>query len=216
MCGRFSLFDIFSLIQHFNLVLPGWVKPRYNIAPSQDILAIVNNDGCRAVPFRWGLIPFWFKEIVPGMINARAETVDLKPAFKQSLKRRRCLIPADGFYEWKREGNKKRPYRIIPKDGDVFVFAGLWDTWTSPKGETMNSCAIITTAANSLMKPIHNRMPVILSKGAEEVWTNKDVDISILKEVLLNTYPAELMESYEVSTMVNNYRNDNPEVLKPL
>lgn len=149
------------------------------------------------------------------MINARAETVDKKPSFKQSLRSRRCLIPADGFYEWKKEGGRKRPYRITPKNRDLFVFAGLWDAWVSPKGETINSCTIITTSANTLIEPIHNRMPVILSEKAEEIWLNEDTDLSTLKD-LLNPYPSELMDSYEVSTMVNNFRNDIPEALKPL
>jgi putative SOS response-associated peptidase YedK len=115
----------------------------------------------------------------------------------------------------KREGDRKRPYRITLKNRDGFVFAGLWDAWISPKGETINSCTIITTSANTLIEPIHNRMPVILSKKAEEAWLNKDTDVSTLKG-LLNTYPAELMESHEVSAIVNNFRNDNPEVLMPV
>lgn len=215
MCGRFSLSDILGLIMRFKLNLPDGVKPRYNIAPSQDILTIIYDEGYRTVHFRWGLIPFWSKDIVPGMINARAETVDKKSSFRQSLKSRRCLIPSDGFYEWRRDGGRKKPYRITLKNRGVFVFAGLWDTWISPKGETINSCVIITTSANTLIKPIHNRMPVILSEKAEEVWLNKDTDILTLKD-LLNPYPAELMESYEVSTIVNNFRNDIPEILKPL
>jgi putative SOS response-associated peptidase YedK len=216
MCGRFSLYDIFGLEVLFNLVLPDWVKPRYNIAPSQEILAIINNGGRQAVQFKWGLIPFWAKEMVPGMINARAETVDIKPSFKQSLKSRRCLIPADGFYEWKNEGgSRKKPYRITLKDGNVFAFAGLWDRWRSPEGETINSCAIITTSANTLMEPIHNRMPVILPKEAEEAWLVADTDTPTLKG-LLKPYRSELMESWEVSAIVNNFRNDNPDVIKPV
>jgi putative SOS response-associated peptidase YedK len=215
MCGRFSLFDIFGLEVLYNINLPGCVKPRYNIAPSQEILAIIDDGGCQAVQFKWGLIPFWAKEKAPGLINARAETVDIKPSFKQSLKSRRCLIPADGFYEWKKEGTGKRPYRINLKNGDVFAFAGLWDTWTSPKGETINSCTIITTSANTMMEPIHSRMPVILPKEAEETWLHADTGILTLKG-LLKPYRSEFMESYEVSTRVNNFRNDIPEVLEPL
>ncbi|MDO9536447.1 MAG: SOS response-associated peptidase [Bacillota bacterium] len=184
MCGRFSLYNILGIKALFNLYIPDWLKPRYNIAPSQEILAIINNGGYQAVQYKWGLIPFWSKDMVPGMINARAETVDIKPSFKQSLKSRRCLIPADGFYEWKKEGTRKRSYRINLKNGDVFAFAGLWDTWTSPK-------------------------------GAEEAWLDADTDIPTLKGIL-KPYRSELMESYEVSTIVNNFRNDNPEVLKPV
>ena len=215
MCGRFSLYDIFGLEVLFNIYLPDWVKPRYNIAPSQEILAVIKNGGCQAVQLKWGLIPFWAKDMVPGMINARAETVDIKPSFKESFKSRRCLIPADGFYEWKKEGARKRPYRINLKNGGVFAFAGLWDRWTSPKGETINSCAIITTSANTMMEPIHNRMPVILEKDAEEAWLAADTDMTTLKSIL-KPYRSELMESCEVSSLVNNFRNDNREILKPV
>lgn len=215
MCGRFSFSNLLALIMRFKINLPQEVKPRYNIAPSQEVLALVNDGGVQAVCFRWGLIPFWAKNIGPGLINARAETVDKKPSFRQSLKSKRCLIPADGFYEWKEAGDRKRPYRITLKSEEVFSLAGLWDTWRSPEGETISSCTIITITANTLLKPIHNRMPVILSKKAEEVWLNKNTDLSMLKS-LLAPYPAELMESYAISTRINNPRNDDPDVLKPL
>ena len=215
MCGRFSLADLSALRKVFKINLPEGVKSCYNIAPSQNILAIINDKGYRAVNFRWGLIPFWAKDIIPGIINARAETIDKKPSFKHSFKNKRCLIPADGFYEWKGKAGSKRPYRIALKNRSVFTFAGLWDRWRSPKGETINSCVIITTAANTLLEPIHSRMPVILSEKAEEVWLNEEADILTLKG-LLNPYSAELMESYEISTMVNDYQKDIPEILKPV
>ncbi len=215
MCGRFYLLDLFGLLMRFKLKLSPKIKPRYNIAPTQDIVAVINDGGYRVVHFRWGLIPFWSKKIVSGMINARAETVEKKPSFKHSLQSKRCLIPANGFYEWKKEGNRKKPHRIFLKDETAFSFAGLWDSWISPKGESINSCTIITTSANALIEPIHNRMPVILSEDAEKVWLNKNADIATLKG-MLNPYPPELMKSHEISTTVNNPRNDSPEVLNPL
>lgn len=215
MCGRFSLSDLLGLIMHFKLDLPRGIRPRYNIAPSQDILAIINDGVYRAEFFRWGLIPFWSQKVVPGIINARAETVDKKPSFKQSFAGKRCLVPADGFYEWGGGGSRKKPYRVTLKNKNVFVFAGLWDTWISPEGKTINSCAIITTAANTLLASIHHRMPVILPESAGEAWLNRDVDILTLKD-LLNPYPAELMESYEVSALVNNPQNDSSEIIKPV
>ena len=216
MCGRFSLFDLLGLEVRFNLSLPDILNPRYNIAPSQDILTITNNEGFQATHLKWGLIPFWSKDISSAkkMINARAETVDQKLSFKQSFKSRRCLIPADGFYEWKKEGNKKRPFRIVMKNEDVFAFAGLWDGWSSPEGETIYSCAILTTSANAMIEPIHNRMPVILSKEGEETWLREDADIPTLQSLLI-PYPAKLMDCYEVSTRVNSPRNDDPDIIKP-
>ena len=216
MCGRFSLFDMLGLKVRFNLDLPDFISPRYNIAPSQEVLAIINDEGNQAVQFRWGLIPFWSKDISSkGLINARTETIHKKPSFKQSLKHRRCLIPADGFYEWMKEESGKRPYRITLKSGEVFAFAGLWDTWISPQGDKINSCTIITTSANTLLEPIHKRMPVILDKEKEEVWLDPETDNETFKSIL-KPYPAELMKSYEVSTAVNSPRNDVPEVVKPV
>jgi len=214
MCGRFSLSDILQLKPRFQIDLPPELSPRYNIAPSQDILTIIKEDNYLAAQFRWGLIPFWSKDKSSGIINARAETVDKKPSFKNSFKKRRCLIPADGYYEWKKEGSRKRPYRFLLKAEEVFTFAGLWDAWTSPEGETVYSCTIITTAANELVASIHNRMPVILSKEAEKLWLNDETDQKTLKD-MLKPYPAELMDSYEISTMVNSPRNDVPEIFKP-
>lgn len=215
MCGRFSLADLSALKKVFKINLSEGIKPRYNIAPSQDILIIINDKGYLAVNFRWGLIPFWSKDIIPGIINARAETIGKKPNFKHGFKNKRCLIPADGFYEWKGKAGRKRPYRIALKNRSVFTFAGLRDRWRSPKDEIINSCVIIITSANTLLKPIHSRMPVILSEKAEEAWLNEDADILTLKG-LLNPYSAESMESYKISAMVNDYQNDFPEILKPV
>ncbi len=207
--------DLLGLLLRFKLNLPRGIKPRYNIAPAQDILAIINDGGYQAVSLKWGLVPFWSKDATRGLINARAETVEQKPSFKQSLQSRRCLIPADGFYEWGKEGGRKKPYRITLKDKSVFVFAGLWDIWRSPGGEVISTCAIITTVANTLISSLHNRMPVILPADAEKAWLDRETAIPALKS-LLKPYPAVAMESYAISSLVNNPRHDNPEVLRPV
>ncbi|KUO51474.1 MAG: hypothetical protein APF76_14010 [Desulfitibacter sp. BRH_c19] len=222
MCGRFTLAkDFEELTKRFNfhlpLSLPEYV-PRYNIAPSQEILAIVNlGNQVQPVYFRWGFIPSWSKDKTIGnrMINARVETVDQKPSFAYPLKSKRCLIPADGFYEWKTQNGIKIPQRILLKDNDIFSFAGLWDSWTSLDGETIQSCTILTTTANELIEKIHKRMPVILSHETEQVWL--DTNISDIKELkpLLVPYPSDSMQLYEVSTMVNSPKNDTPECIIP-
>ncbi len=219
MCGRFSLFDILGLEVRFKIYLPDYVMPRYNIAPSQEILAITRGeeDEHQARPFKWGLIPFWARTVAPSkkMINARAETVHKKPSFKESFKNKRCLIPADGFYEWKKGEKRKRPYRISLKGGELFAFAGLWEEWSSSEGETIRSCAIITTYANRLVETVHERMPVILERSVEEAWLAADTDTSTLQE-LLRPYPAQFMELYQVSDLVNSPQNDRAEIIKPL
>lgn len=215
MCGRFSLYNLPELINEYQLDFSDEIKPHYNIAPSQAILAIINDGGYHARQLRWGLIPFWSKAVFAGLINARAETVDQKPSFRQSFAKRRCLIPADGFYEWKKQEKGKQPYRITLKDRQVFAFAGLWETWTSPSGDTINSAAIITTEPNAAIRPIHNRMPVVLPKTAESVWLDGDADHQTLKS-LLKPYRSEQMELYPISNRVNSARNDSPSVLEPV
>jgi len=214
MCGRFTLSDISNLKSRYQLDFPD-IEPSYNIAPGQEILVIIRKDVPHVTLLRWGLIPFWSKEKTAGMINARAETVEQKPTFKHSFIKQRCLIPADGFFEWKKGKPRKKPYRFIMKDEKVFSFAGLWDAWTFPEGKTIYSCAIITTAANELIEPIHNRMPVILSPEAEKAWLSKDAGVQTLKG-LLKPYPSELMDSYEVADLVNSPRNNTPQVIKPV
>lgn len=225
MCGRFSLSDISQLRTRFGLKLnqefptdddfATVLIPRYNIAPTQIIPAIINRGSNELAMFRWGLIPAWAKDaaIGPKMINARAETIAEKPSFRTALQRRRCLIPADGFYEWQKVGRTKQPYRIILKGCELFGFAGLWDTWNAPTGELINSCTIITTTPNELMEPLHNRMPVIMPRELEQIWLDQGItDQEMLKD-LLKPYPAELMKAYEVSTLVNSPHNDRPECL---
>ena len=215
MCGRYTFTEFEGIEERFQIEPPS-LKPNYNVAPSQDVPVIINDGVNHLAMFRWGLIPFWAKDPAIGnkMINARAETVDEKPSFKTCLQRKRCLIVADGFYEWKREGTVKRPYRITLKNKELFGFAGLWDTWTSPTGEIMNSCSVITTTPNELMAGIHNRMPAILSRDSERVWLDQSiVDAGYLKSLLI-PYPSALMQAYEVSTLVNSVRNNAPECME--
>ena len=221
MCGRFTLTadqdsfeDRFSLTR-FDL---GWV-PSFNIAPTQEVLT-VTNDGSENRPelMRWGLVPSWAKDPKIGnrMINARSETLAEKPSFRTAFKRRRCLIPADGFYEWKREGKAKKPMLITVNPGDLFAFAGLWETWKQPDDSWLLTCAIITTSANEFMKSIHDRMPVILPRESEASWLDpEEQDTAMLSELLL-PYDSDRMEAYEVSTLVNSPRNNFPEVIEPV
>ena len=167
---------------------------------------------------RWGLIPSWAKDSSVGnrLINARAETVAERNSFRSAFVRRRCLVLADGFYEWQRVGNAKRPMRIVMKSGEPFAFAGLWDSWRDPNGEIVRSCTIITTEANELLHPIHNRMPVILPRDLESFWLDNDVeDRDALSNVMVPYQSAE-MEAYEVSSLVNRPGNNQPEVVLPV
>lgn len=221
MCGRFNLYSsIEDLLERFDLI--NWemieLSPRYNIAPSQEVLAIVEGEsGHRGGFLRWGLVPSWANDPKIGykMINARAETIDEKPSFKRLLARRRCLIIADGFYEWKKEGNRKTPYHIYLKDRQPFAFAGLWDRWNQD-GEMIQSCTIITTEANELMKDIHDRMPVILTKESQKVWLDRSLqDEKQLKSLLVRFAPT-LMEANTISELVNSPKNDGAKILNSL
>lgn len=221
MCGRFTLIADMDLIVHrFKIAYLSdglQLLPRYNIAPSQQVLAVVNDgEKNRLGQLRWGLIPSWAKDTRIGnkLINARAETVDEKASFRRSFARRRCLILADSFYEWKQGDGKKMPFRIRLKSGELFAFAGLWDRWVSPEGEAVYSCTIVTTSANALMTDIHGRMPVILQREDEEVWLDRGYDESDDLKQLLQPYPAEQMEAYEVSPFVNSPRHDTSECIK--
>ena len=183
-------------------------SPSYNVAPTQGVLTVVaENEARRAVRMRWGLIPSWAREASVGsrMINARAETVAEKPSFRTALRRRRCLVLADGFYEWRRTSAGKRPMRITMASEEPFAFAGLWDTWRDPQAEAVTSCTIITTEANDLLRPIHDRMPVILQRDQEDLWPDLDVrEPDVLREVL-TPYNSGAMKAYEVSTLVNSH-----------
>ena len=217
MCGRYSLIaDLGELARRFEFD-GDWLKfePAYNVAPTQEVLTVVGGECRRGGFMRWGLIPYWAKNasIGNGMINARAETVAEKPAFRDALRRRRCLVLADGFYEWQRTGGAKRPMRIVIQSGEPFAFAGLWSVWRDQDGNRIPSCAIITTAANDLLAPIHDRMPVILRRELEEFWLDSSIDDPGALANVLAPCADEAMEAYEVSTLVNSAANDGPEVI---
>ncbi|KON83523.1 hypothetical protein AF332_27635 [Sporosarcina globispora] len=219
MCGRFSLTEDISILQqYFNFKIAEDIFPRYNIAPSQKILTIISDgQNRRAGTMKWGLVPFWGKDEKIGykMINARAEGIDEKPSFKHAFKRRRCLIVSDGFYEWKKDEKGKQPYRFIMKDNRPFAFAGLWETWK--KGEQpLHSCTIITTTPNEVTEKVHDRMPVILHRDSYDLWLNPKNDCTEHLKSLLVPYPAEAMDLYPVSTLVNSPKNDLAEVISPL
>lgn len=213
MCGRFTLtIDLQTLIEIFQIEIPGLnLTPCYNIAPSQPVLTIIKQGGQRmARQMRWGLIPAWAKEPSIGykLINARAETLEEKPSFRNPFRHRRCLIPADGFYEWRKEGKQKQPYRFTLADQSPFAFAGLWDRWVSPEGSEIISCSIITTEANDIVKPLHDRMPVILAEPKlQQLWLDFD-NPGELKD-LLKPYAGE-MAAYPVSPAVNSPKVDEP------
>ena len=223
MCGRFNLrtnvadlMDMFSLVPATGFAVSR-VEPRFNIAPTQPVLAVRLQDESRQLSYlQWGLIPFWSKDPNSGrkMINARAETVRSKPSFRSAFRSRRCLILADGFYEWKTlaEGGKQ-PYHIQMRDGSPFAFAGLWEQWVGNSGETIESCSIITTTPNELLSEIHDRMPVILKPEDFGQWIEPEVSDPQLIENLLQPYDAEAMLAYRVSTLVNNPRNETPDCL---
>jgi putative SOS response-associated peptidase YedK len=222
MCGRFTLGASATILAaQFDLAdLPAW-SPRYNIAPTQEVLAVVKMSDAlerQARLLRWGLIPQWAEGPAVGsrMINARAETVATKPAFRRPFRERRCLILADGFYEWQRQDGRKQPFYIRLHDGHTFGFAGLWERWVRPDGQPLDSCTIITTVANDLIRPLHVRMPVILSPVEHDVWLDPSVQEAERLQPLLRPYPPEEMEAYPVSTRVNNPANDLPACMAPI
>ena len=220
MCGRFTLTtDLEQLEDCFSFhVADLSFHARYNIAPSQQVLAVLNSEERRGGFLRWGLIPSWAKDPSLGnrMINARAETLAEKPSFRRALQKRRCLVLADGFYEWKTEGKKKTPMYIALKSHEPFGFAGLWETWKSPDGEAIHSCTIVTTTPNTLMESIHNRMPVILARDAEAYWLDRSIEDPARLLPLLVPYSAQEMDAYAVSSAVNAPSNDSPRCIEPV
>ena len=223
MCGRFTLTaDPAELQAAFpEFIFPSAAfRPRFNIAPSQPLAVIANNGEKRLDFFSWGLVPFWAKDPSIGsrMINARAETLAEKPSFRNAYKRRRCLILADGFYEWQPvPGSKvKQPMYFRMKDEQPFAFAGLWEDWHSPDGSQILSCTIITTQPNELVRPVHNRMPVILPREAYPAWLQPGEVAAQELNPLLGPYPADLMQVHPVSRVVNSPANDSPARIQPL
>jgi len=221
MCGRFSQTqDVSKLIERFKVKPPPFnLPPRYNIAPSQDAPIIVNQGEHLLKLFRWGLIPSWAKDPSIGqrMINARAETLQEKPSYKRLVRKKRCLVIADGFYEWRKDpnGKTKTPMRVILRSKGLFSFAGLWDTWKNSDGVETNSFTIITTEANEAIRMIHERMPAILHPGNEESWLDPNVDISKALH-FLRAFPSQEIEAYPVSRLLNSPTNDNPECIIPM
>jgi putative SOS response-associated peptidase YedK len=220
MCGRFTLtVDPADLQDLFGLSEPPPhdLVPRYNIAPSQPVAVIANADQRKLELFKWGLIPSWAKDSKIGyrLINARAETLAEKPSFRTALKRRRCLILVDGFYEWKKDGKNKTPMYIQLNDGTPFAFAGLWETWKGPDDKLIKSCTIITTDANTLLKEIHDRMPVILPDKAWPLWLTPEELPAEKTLPLLKPFAASRMKAVAVSALVNNPRFDSPECVVP-
>jgi len=222
MCGRFTLtINPADLRDTFNdYIFPSQFGPRFNIAPSQPVLAIPNDEKNTADFFVWGLIPMWAKDPSIGsrLINARGETVAEKPSFRGSFKYKRCLILADGFYEWKTTNGKKSktPYFIHMKNRKPFAFAGLWDVWEGPDGSNIKTCTIITTEPNELMEHLHNRMPVILHPRDYAKWLDVSPQTPENLLPLIKPFPADEMSAYRVSTLVNRPVNDSPELVVPV
>lgn len=218
MCGRYSLItEITQLALRFEFEANGLEQPsRYNVAPTQPVLTVRGGEPRHALYMRWGLVPSGAGGVSAGapMINARAETLAERPSFRAALRERRCLIPADGFYEWQRGGSRS-PVRVTLASGEPFAFAGLWETWRDPNGDPAGSCTIITTQANELLRPIHDRMPVILPRELESLWLDGGIQDSAALSSLLAPYDSDLMDVYEVSTLVNSAFNDGPELLEP-
>jgi putative SOS response-associated peptidase YedK len=226
MCGRFtqarSWSELAQLYELAGSASPSNFEPRYNIAPTQSIAVVRpagrNAGGRELVMMRWGLVPLWAKDVSIGakMINARAESVRTKPAFRQAFRHRRCLIVADGFYEWRKEENKtrKQPY-YITREGDApFAFAGLWEEWRPQGEQALETCTIITTTASESIAWIHERMPVMLEPAQFDAWITPDAPLDAA-EAMLAPYPGALAV-YPVSTRVNNVRNDDPQCIAPL
>ena len=222
MCGRFTLtIDPAHLQEAFPwAVIPNDMSPRFNIAPSQPVAVIPNTGDYFVSMYKWGLIPSWSKDPAIGerMINARAESLAEKPSFRNAYRRRRCLILADGFYEWKQNpGSKsKQPIILRLQNNQPFAFAGLWELWTSPDGSEIKSCTIITTQPNSLVGTIHNRMPVILPPEKYKLWISPDDQTASQLNDLLIPYPSEEMIAYPVSKIVNNPHYDSPDLIMPV
>lgn len=231
MCGRFTLKQPVEAIRatlaiaepnNQNLEIEfADLSAGYNIAPTQMVATVLHNPETNKREFhslRWGLIPSWAKDISIGakLINARSETVAEKPSFRAAFKRRRCLIVADGFYEWQRLEGKKQPFYFRLQDGEAFSFAGLWEQWQSTEGEKIDSCTILTTVANELLQPIHDRMPVVLDTKYYDLWLDPQVQNPETLQQVLHPYPASAMTAYKVSTLVNNPKHNHADCINSI
>ncbi|MHB8897663.1 MAG: SOS response-associated peptidase [Thermoguttaceae bacterium] len=223
MCGRFTLkTPVSALAQQFGAIADIVFKPRFNIAPSQPIAVVrVRPESVpprpEIVPLRWGLVPGWAKDPSMGnrMINARSESAAEKPAFRAAFRRRRCLVPADGFFEWQRRGKMRQPYYIGRADERPFAMAGLWESWEGPDHSSVETCTILTTEANGLLEPIHDRMPVILHDEACGEWLGSEPSDPGRLARLLVPFDAGLMKLHPVSSYVNRPENEGPECIAP-
>ena len=219
MCGRFTQHHtIDEIIERFEVALVEYeAEPSYNIAPTQTVTAIVQNHERAMVGLQWGLIPFWAKDpkIASQLINARAETLAEKPSFKYALAKRRCLIPVDGFYEWKKQQGRSQPYYIRRRDKGLFAFAGLWEEWKTPEGAVRQTCTIITTEPNELMSSLHHRMPVILKPAHEAEWLDPAAHYVPALTQLLQTYPDGELEAIPVSRAVNAPVQNDASLIQP-
>ncbi len=219
MCGRFAQYSSLSALKKTLTIdsVTCDVTSSYNIVPTQEVLTVIHHDGNRLGKLRWGLVPHWAKDVsgASKMINARAETVSEKPAFRRAFKHRRCIIPADGFYEWKREKKAKQPWYFTLPYQTPFVFAGLWETWKENDEQAYNSCTIITTEASESIRTIHHRMPVILTPEAVESWLDPLLqDSKEINDILLNGHVSEI-KGFPVSEHVNSARNNDPSCIQP-
>ncbi|HEY0222944.1 MAG TPA: SOS response-associated peptidase [Pseudolabrys sp.] len=220
MCGRYTIVappqvlrDLFRYAEQPNF------PPRYNVAPAQPIPIVRVVNGARHFALvRWGLLPSWVKDPKKFslLINARGESVTEKPAFRAAMRRRRCLIPTDGFYEWKASGSRKQPYYVRATSGEPFAFAGLWETWIGPNGEELETAAIVTTAANKTLEPIYDRMPVVVPPDQFDLWLDHSTEDVGAAVALIQPAPENLLEAYPVATDVNRVANDNPKLLEPV
>lgn len=221
MCGRFTFaLSPELLMEIFGVTVYEPFPARYNIAPTQQVWIIRDTatEGRYLSQVKWGLVPSWAKDAAIGsrMINARCETIHEKPAFRHGIRARRCIIPASGFFEWAATPAGKRPHYLTMRDESPLALAGIWDAWKSPQGELLESCSILTTAANSLVATLHDRMPVILHQSEFDLWLDRSVNNPDKLKRLYQPYPAELMREWEVSTIVNSASHETPETIVPL
>jgi putative SOS response-associated peptidase YedK len=219
MCGRFvRRRSASSVAAEFGVdEVVDDLQPSFNIAPTHDVAVIINSGAKRLVAMRWGLVPSWATD--PGigskLINARAETLTTRSAFKEAFINRRCLVIADGFYEWQKQGKTRTPQLFRFRSDRSFAFAGLYDVWKPPFGDPLTTCTIITTEPNALVQPIHDRMPAILPKRLESLWLDESLRDKTMLLNMLGPYPADEMESLTVSNLVNSVKNDSPDCIEP-
>ena len=221
MCGRFTtLFSPEDLAGHYGVEMFASRTPRYNVCPTQEVLAVrEDSTGQRMLlPVRWGLVPHWAKDLSVGakMTNARSETVATKPAFRQAIKTRRCIIPGSGWYEWAAVDGRKVPHYFTRRDGPPCSFAGIWETWKAPGGEIIETCSILTTDANELVRLVHDRMPVLLSASDFPLWLDHAMTEPDKLQHLYRPFAEDQLQKWEVAPLVNSTRNSSPECIKPV